>query len=82
MARDAMPRAVRVVCTADDVSVVLADGRRIDIPLKNFAKLAYATSSQRANYELLGDGSGIHWPDADEDISVARLVDAAERVHD
>jgi len=26
-------------------------------------------SVQRANYEIIGDGRGVHWPDVDEDIS-------------
>ena len=27
-----------------------------------------------ARWELLGDGEGIHWPDIDEDLSVAGLL--------
>ncbi|MBV5326788.1 MAG: DUF2442 domain-containing protein, partial [Chlorobium sp.] len=37
-------------------------------------RLAHAKSSERAQYELLGDGQGIHWPSLDEDISVAGLL--------
>ncbi|MCR4290290.1 MAG: DUF2442 domain-containing protein [Candidatus Scalindua sp.] len=29
---------------------------------------------ERKNYELLGDGEGIHWPDLDEDISVEGIL--------
>jgi hypothetical protein len=28
-----------------------------------------ATPEQRPNFEIIGDGHGIHWPDIDEDIS-------------
>jgi len=28
----------------------------------------------RANWQLFGDGEGIHWPTADEDLSVAGLL--------
>ncbi len=30
------------------------------------------TPEQRANYELIGPGIAIHWPEIDEDISVPR----------
>ena len=34
--------------------------------------------AQRENWELLGDGEGIHWPELDEDISVAGLLRGAQ----
>ncbi len=36
-----------------------------------------ATQAQRAVWELLGDGEGIHWPEIDEDLSVAGLLAGA-----
>ena len=39
-----------------------------------FPRLLHATPVQLHNYELLGDGEGIHWPDVDEDLSVAGLL--------
>lgn len=54
--------------------VSLIDGRTIAIPLVWFPRLASANQKQLANYELLGDGEGIHWQDVDEDISVAGLL--------
>lgn len=56
----------------DDRIVSLVDGRIIAVPLVWFPCLASASQKQLANYELLGDGEGIHWPNVDEDISVAR----------
>lgn len=58
----------------DDMIVALIDGRTITVPLAWFSRLATASQKQLANYELLGDGEGIHWPDVDEDISVAGLL--------
>ena len=43
-----------------------------------FPRLAAASRAQRENWELLGDGEGIHWPDLDEDISVAGLLRGAK----
>jgi hypothetical protein len=54
--------------------VSLVDGRKISIPLVWFPRLANATKAQLDNYELLGDGEGIHWPELDEDLSVAGLL--------
>ncbi len=67
-------RAKEVVFTQDELAVLLADGRRVSVPLAWFPRLLHATSEQRSNYEILGEGQGIHWPDLDEDLSVAGLL--------
>jgi len=68
------PRAKEVAVTEDELTVVLADGRRISAPLAWFPRLLRATPAERQNFELLGEGVGIHWPDVDEDLSVAGLL--------
>ena len=67
-------RAESVVFTEDEMIVSLVDGRRIAVPLAWFPRLAEATPAQLENWQLLGDGEGIHWPDLDEDISVPALL--------
>jgi hypothetical protein len=69
-----LPKAREVSTSDDDLAVSLADGRRISVPLAWFPRLLRATVSQRLNFELLGEGEGIHWPDVDEDLSVAGLL--------
>ena len=64
------PRAKEVAITEDELSVLLADGRRISVPLAWFPRLLRATPAQRARFELIGDGQGIHWPDIDEGLDV------------
>ena len=64
--------AVRV--TEDTLSVELADGRTISAPLAWYPRLVHATQAERDNWELIGDGQGIHWPDLDEDLSVEGLL--------
>jgi len=66
--------AVEVAITDDELSVVLADGRRVSVPLTWFPRLLHATPVQRQLFELLGDGEGIHWLEIDEDLSVAGLL--------
>ncbi len=66
--------AVDVSCTDDALSVTLADGRAIAVPLAWFPRLLRATRKQRADWEFIGGGVGIHWEAVDEDISVASLL--------
>jgi hypothetical protein len=66
--------AVDVSCSNDTLSVVLADGRAISVPVAWFPRLLAATARQRARWELIGGGIGIHWEAIDEDISVASLL--------
>lgn len=54
--------------------VELADGRSLGIPLAWFPRLLAATPEQRAGFEISGGGTGLHWPELDEDISVAGLL--------
>ena len=74
LAVEPKPFARHVEVTDDELTVVLADGRRISAPLAWFPRLLRATPEQRADWELLGDGEGIHWPSADEDLSVSGLL--------
>ena len=52
----------------------LIDGRTISVPLAWSWRLSEATAEERAHYEIIGDGQGIHWPDIDEDISVEGML--------
>ena len=66
--------AVQVTCTDNALTVVLSDGREVSVPLEWFPRLCGATDAKRRNWRLIGGGIGIHWPDVDEDISVASLL--------
>ncbi len=59
---------------ATRLHVGLADGREISVPLDWFPRLNKATEKQRQQWELIGQGVGIHWEEIDEDISVAGLL--------
>ncbi len=58
----------------DTISVILGDGRTVSAPLEWFPRLLHATSAERKNWALIGNGEGLHWPEVDEDISVASLL--------
>ena len=74
-------RATAVVVTDDELIVSLADGRRVAVPLGWFPRLAKATAQERAHWQLLGGGAGIHWPDADEDVSIEGLLRGESSVY-
>ena len=71
---EATARAQDVSVTEDELTVSLVDGRRVSVPLAWFPRLLHASPIQRSNWQLLGDGEGIHWPDVDEDLSVAGIL--------
>lgn len=69
------PRAVDVRVTDSELHVRLQDGRSVTVPLSWFPRLLAASPAARAEWRLIGAGDGIHWPQIDEDLSVARLLD-------
>lgn len=69
------PRVRSVEVTNDLITAHLADGRSISVPLAWSWRLSDATPDQRTRHEIIGDGTGIHWPDVDEDISVRGMLD-------
>jgi hypothetical protein len=68
------PRATHVVVSDDELTVHLVDGRKVSVPLVWYPRLFNASPEQRREWELIGDGEGIHWPQADEDLSVAGIL--------
>ena len=67
-------RVVKVASDAATLTVDFADGRTVSLPFVWYPRLLKATQSQRENYELIGPGMGVHWPDVDEDLSVKGLA--------
>ena len=74
LAIESHAQARDVSFTDDSISVELLDGRTISAPLTWFPRLLEANNTQRNNWQLMGDGEGIHWSDIDEDLSVAGLL--------
>lgn len=67
-------RIARVDVTKETITAHLVDGRVISVPLAWSWRLSDATPAQRANWQLIGDGHGVHWPDIDEDISAEGML--------
>ncbi len=71
---DHNPLAVDVTISDESLTVKLADGRSLSVPVAWYPRLAQATEAERANWCLLGNGYAIEWPDLDEHIGVAGLL--------
>ena len=63
-----------VKVTDETITAYLVDGRVISVPLAWSWRLSEATPEQRENYEIIGDGYIVHWPDIDEDISAEGML--------
>lgn len=67
-------RIGHVDVTDEAIIAHLIDGRVISVPLVWSWRLSDATPAQRANWQLIGNGYGVHWPDVDEDISAEGML--------
>lgn len=65
-------RPVEAVCDEDHLLVTLADGRSVRTPLWWYPRLLAAPPAARSVVELMP--MGIHWPEIDEDISIASML--------
>ena len=56
------------------MSITFTDGRVLGVPLAWSPTLRKATPEQRTHCEIGGGGIRLHWPDLDEDLSIAGLM--------
>jgi hypothetical protein len=71
---EADPVAVDVNFDGDHFTVSLTDGRALAVPVEWYPRLYHASGSERNNWQLLGGGYAIAWPDLDEHIGVGSLL--------
>ena len=69
-----LARILNVTITDDTLSVDLADGRTVSVPIGWYPRLAHGTDSERGNFQISGAGYGVHWPDLDENIGVEGML--------
>ncbi|MGH8057639.1 MAG: DUF2442 domain-containing protein [Candidatus Entotheonellia bacterium] len=67
-------RAQSVSVGEDALTVDLVDGRTIIVPVVWYPRLWHGTPEERQQVELFGDGAYLHWPELDEDLTVAGLL--------
>ncbi len=69
-----MPTIQQVIVTDDTLSADLSDGRTISVPLAWYPRLLHGSIEERNDWRFIGDGSGIHWNQLDEDVSFKNLI--------
>jgi hypothetical protein len=57
------------------ICIRLEDEREIRFPAAKNRRLRNATPEQLGNIELICNGTGLHWPDLDEDLSVIGIIE-------
>jgi hypothetical protein len=68
------PITIQVIVTDEKLVVDLADGRSLIVPLAWYPRLKHALPEERQNWQLLGDGYAIEWPELDEHIGIEGLL--------
>jgi len=69
-------RPVEAHCDAEALHVTLADGRKLQTPLWWYPRLINAPENARQRIEFLP--LGLHWPEIDEDLSIAGMLRGAK----
>ena len=74
---DVVPHALRVEHSPELnlLIISLSNGRRLILPTEDVQGLEHANHQQIQNYELLGRGTGISFPDLDVDLYVPALIE-------
>ena len=68
------PAAAGVTVADENLTIDIDDGRRLAVPLAWYPRLLHASLVERQNWQLLGNGYAIEWPDIDEHIGVEGLL--------
>jgi len=57
------------------IYILLSDNREVNFSVYLNEKLRKASSEQVANIEIICGGTGLNWPDLDEDLSVVGIME-------
>jgi|SRR6056297_1817306 len=68
-------RANKIIITEEELIAYLDDGRTIAVPISWYPRLLNGSMEERKNWRFIGEGTGIHWPDLDEDISIEGIIE-------
>ena len=65
----------KVWCENGMICLLMSDKKEIRFPVEVNLKLKNATEKQRNNIEIICGGTGLHWPELDEDLSVTGIIE-------
>ena len=76
MLEDELDRAHirRVNVTANMFTLYPEDGCIVGMPTVWSSRLSTASEAEQQNYEIIGHGTGLHWLDLDEYVSVRSIL--------
>lgn len=74
LAKHNAPIAINIHIEEEKFYIFLEDGREIGVPYNWFWRLDQASVEERNNWRFIGNGTGIHWEDIDEDISILGIL--------
>ena len=57
------------------ICILLSDNREVRFPVYLNEKLRNAPSEHVSNIEIICGGTGLNWPDLDEDLSVVGILE-------
>jgi hypothetical protein len=57
------------------ICLLMSDNKEIRFPTEANSKLKKASAEQLNNIEIICNGTGLHWPDLDEDLSVTGIME-------
>ena len=63
-------KAIHFHKDVDLMLIILNNKKVLQRSISEFKRLKSATEKQLNNYKFIGKGTGIHWPDTDEDLSL------------
>lgn len=75
MVAELMFKAVRAWYENGKICIMLSDHKEIRFPVTLNKKLRNAPVEKLTNIELICEGTGLRWPDLDEDLSVTGIIE-------
>ncbi len=75
MVAELMFKAVKAWYENGKICIILTDDKEIRFPIRLNEKLRNAPANKIANIEIICNGTGLHWPDLDEDLSVTGIME-------
>jgi hypothetical protein len=75
MVADLMFKAEKAWHKGGRIYLLLSDRKELSFPVELNGKLKNATKEQLDEIELINGGTGLHWPQLDEDLSVMGILE-------
>ncbi|MEI7489836.1 MAG: DUF2442 domain-containing protein [Bacteroidota bacterium] len=75
MVAELLFKATKAWCEDNKICILLSDSKEIRFPVDLNLKLKNASFEQQNNIEIICNGTGLHWPDLDEDLSLSGIME-------